>query len=251
MHDNQLSLNVLVRGREKDIEVREYVSPLDQKTYIEGREGSEFFIRIRNGTASRIVAVPSVDGLSVFDGKPASAQSRGFVIDALGTCDVKGWKLDNESVASFYFAGMNNASDDSYVARKGGAVEHKGVIGVIFFSEEAPPPAAKQPTILYHNRRSAGELPPLFHRQAPSPGEVSSNGWNDEGQLGTGFGKKKSAPTKSVEFKRGGELGRLALFYDDARGLKRRGIDVTARQLREPNPFPADNGCTPPPGWGG
>jgi len=41
----------------------------------------------------------------------------------------------------------------------------------------------------------------------------------------------------------------LTLYYDDARGLGKRGVDVRTSRVRPlGNPFPA-SGCTPPKGW--
>lgn len=73
-----------------------------------------------------------------------------------------------------------------------------------------------------------------------------------EQTLGTGFGEKTNFATQTVDFQRGDMIVLFELFYDDAQGLKRRGID-TRRPLARPSAFPADEpkGCTPPEGWRG
>jgi hypothetical protein len=75
--------------------------------------------------------------------------------------------------------------------------------------------------------------------------------------LGTGFGERMDFQTQSVSFIRGDMLVLMALWYDDKRGLQKRGIEtVRPSQVRystTPNPFPnrTDQGCTPPEGWQG
>lgn len=73
-----------------------------------------------------------------------------------------------------------------------------------------------------------------------------------EQTLGTGFGEATNFNTTSVEFERGDMIALVELFYDDAQGLKRRGIDVRRPTVR-PSAFPADEpkGCRPPAGWTG
>lgn len=73
-----------------------------------------------------------------------------------------------------------------------------------------------------------------------------------EQTLGTGFGAENTFETTTVEFERGDMHVLMELFYDDAQGLKRRGIDVR-RPAARPSAFPADEpkGCVPPQGWTG
>lgn len=73
--------------------------------------------------------------------------------------------------------------------------------------------------------------------------------------LGTGFGQATDFATQSVSFERGDINGIITLFYDDARGLRARGIDLSrksrSRANQQPNAFPGMSGCAPPPGWRG
>lgn len=86
-------------------------------------------------------------------------------------------------------------------------------------------------------------------RSATRGGEVEYEAQS----LGTEFGAATDFKTKTVSFNRGDHLTTLALYYDDREGLKRRGINVEYIQAvgNKPNPFPADVGCEPPPGWTG
>lgn len=73
--------------------------------------------------------------------------------------------------------------------------------------------------------------------------------------LGTGFGQCQGFETTSVSFDRGDMQAMLVLYYDDARGLKSRGIELArtkkARERVAPNAFPGLSGCKPPAGWQG
>jgi hypothetical protein len=102
------------------------------ETWIEGRKGSDFTIRIRNTSYNRILAVPSIDGLSVMDGEEASFDSSGYVISGQSHLDIPGWRLNNDEVAKFRFG----KSAKSYAAKKGKAL-NVGVIGVAVFEEKA------------------------------------------------------------------------------------------------------------------
>lgn len=73
--------------------------------------------------------------------------------------------------------------------------------------------------------------------------------------LGTGFGTSKEFETKSVAFERGDLLAMSVIYYDNAKGLKARGIDVgrkskTKHTAIEPQAFPTMN-CPIPPNWKG
>ena len=74
--------------------------------------------------------------------------------------------------------------------------------------------------------------------------------------LGTVFGSATEFATETVSFHRGDMLAMIVLMYDDARGLRARGIDLSRRARRAetqtPNAFPGlSTGCTPPKGWRG
>lgn len=244
-----LSLTVLVRVGNGYVDAREFRSPDDGNTYIEGREGSEFILRIRNGTHRRVLAIPSVDGLSTLDGKRDDSKWGGFVLEAYAHVDVKGWLRDREKAAAFQFAGMKNGVDDSYVARMGGDTNHKGVIGVLFLAEK---PALRE-AIKGHDSvmlmaSSASASKGVL--RASSAAEATSLSMEEQ-TLGTGYGRETDFRTRSASFRRGHEIATINLFYDDARGLKRRGIDVTKPLRKMPQAFPAGIGCPPPPGWNG
>lgn len=250
MLNGNVSLTVVIHGQKSAHEAREYVSPVDHQTYVEGRQGSNFTLRIRNGTARRVLAVPSVDGLSVLDGKPASANSSGYILNPHQTLEIPGWKLDGETAAKFFFAGETEAGDESYVAQIGGDVANKGVIGVIVFDEKPSRPVFRHPPAMMMASRGEGMKGVM--RSAPSSNSLSPSAAPEGAtaqSLGAGFGESTGFATRTAQFDRGGRIATLLIHYDDARGLKRVGIDVS-RPASRPSAFPADDvGCTPPAGW--
>lgn len=248
MRSGNLSLAVLIHGQKGSMEAREYVSPQDRHTYIEGREGSNFTLRIRNGSSRRVLAVISVDGLSVLDGKPAGIKSGGFILDPYGSIEVPGWMLNSQEAAKFFFAGRTEKGDASYVAQIGGDTANKGVIGVIFLGEVPSIPDIRdfrERSVMFSAPRGS-----VLRASAASASPSSPDMQVGAQSLGAGFGEASEFRTRQGDFRRGSEMVRILLHYDDARGLKRRGIDVS-KPLAQPSAFPADErGCTPPPGWG-
>lgn len=131
------SVAVLVNGRP----ITEYEH--DGDTFIEGREGSQYEIEFTNHTSQRVLALMSVDGLSVLDGKRATRDSQGYVVEAFGKVRVPGWRLSAEEVAAFKFGAVKS----SYNSQSGGDTANVGVIGVRVFSERPKPPTYN----IYHH----------------------------------------------------------------------------------------------------
>lgn len=259
MIKNNVEMSILINSHN----AREYSSPMDLQTYIEGREGSEFTIRITNRNSFRVLAIPSVDGLSILDGKPAGSNSSGYILEASQVLDIPGWKVDNATAAKFFFSGMKNSVDESYVAQSGNDTANKGVIGLMVFNEKpqyqnmmkgivaaAPMGAATlssnpmrafgmaSSTLMCSNSITASSATPTIDVSADSA-------------LGTGFGQATDFSTTKSTFERNDLLCLMVMYYKDARGLKKVGIDV-AKQITRPSAFPADNahnGCVPPSGW--
>lgn len=271
MESRGITLAVVMDARDgSDRTAREYVAP-DKDTYIEGREGTAFRIVVQNRTGRRVAVIPSVDGLSVMDGKKASDSSGGFVLEAHGRIEIPGWQRGSGKAARFEFAGMKDGQDASYVARIGGDVEHKGVIGLTVLEERRRPREPMKSALLARKgspfrgmsleaRGSEGVT--LSASSASASSSASSGIWGsqhedtsllDEGPeqtLGTGYGREVDFRTVKSDFVRGELLTRIALFYDDERGLKRRGIDTKRPVRAKPNPFPGnDEGCPAPAGW--
>ena len=101
------------------------------ESYVMGRTGERYVIRVSNHTGRRIEAVATVDGRDAVDGKPGDFQhKRGYLVPAWGQVDIDGWRLSQSQAAAFRFSSVA----DSYAARTGNARE-VGVIGVAVFPE--------------------------------------------------------------------------------------------------------------------
>jgi hypothetical protein len=289
MFTNNCELRVLVKGRP----ITEYFH--EAQNFIEGREGTEFEIQVRNKTGNRIMAVVSVDGLSVTEGTAAGPDSSGYVINAYQTITIPGWKLTGDQAAKFTFGSKSS----SYVAQASGDASNAGVIGLMLWSEKKPEVryvkdavygGARTPwdyikggdrtvcgsglgDYFGATRGMAGSLPnSIMSNSTVSSTMASASAASMDSDvtygasaasmsttvainnLGTEFGAATTFNTTSTTFNKDVVLDTLAMFYDDARGLKSRGIvlaqPVQTRATPTPNPFPA-MGCTPPKGWKG
>lgn len=137
MIHNNIELKVLIKGRS----ISEYRH--HGQTFIEGRAGSEYEIEVRNNHTVRMEVVLSVDGLSVIDGKPAGQTSSGYLIDALSSIRIPGWKVDANTTARFTFSG----NDKSYTQESGGDASNNGVIGLMAFVEKPKIISTYRPSI--------------------------------------------------------------------------------------------------------
>jgi len=252
MQRKQFELQVRVHGRP----VREYLH--EGRVYIEGRKGTDFTLRIANPTDRRILAVPTVDGLSVMDGQEGSFDSGGYVIDPFGHMNIPGWRLDDDQVAQFFFSKQGA----SYASKMGKPL-NVGVIACAIFLEKYVPSIILTSCYHVHTPYRGGESPNWTYtcdasndislsNTSGSVGEVSDR--LEAQNLGTGFGKKQDHRVTTVTFERASETPEavLELFYDDREGLQRRGVDLSKKPVvAVPKGFPAQKGCQPPAGWRG
>lgn len=129
---------VFVEGKE----VKEYNHK--NKTYVEGRRNSEYELYFRNKSSEEVLVIFSVDGLSVIDGKPASKNSRGYIVRGWDSVRVPGWTISDNKVAKFQFRPQGDRDNATYVEelkREGFDVDssNQGVIGCMVFSKKKPP----------------------------------------------------------------------------------------------------------------
>lgn len=228
--EGAIELEVLVHGRP----VQEY--PYQGMIFVEGRRKSEYTLRVRNNTSRRLVAVVSVDGLSVMTGQNASVSDSGYVVEAYDYVDIPGWRLNQREVAHFFFGSLPEA----YAAQMGKPT-NIGVIGAaIFFEKRFDVPVWNE-----------GNMKSLSMRGGPE-----SYGGEATRSIGTGFGRLTEHKVQSVRFDREDHTAAvMEIRYDDDEGLFRKyGIRVTSAHnagdsIIDANPFPGDTGATPPPGW--
>lgn len=272
-------LNILIGGKP----ITEYQH--EGNVFVEGRKGSEFEVEFKNKTNKQVLVVPSVDGKSVFDGKPATPESQGYVVRAWGSVRIPGWTLDNSAVAKFTFADKE-ASYSAAVTQEGEAVV-SGVIGALVYVEKEKP----QPVHVHHYHGTPRTPWPQYPGQWPYNGPMlmgssissadaksmtksvtrgataqsatlsasSANASHENTsatpfEMGAAFGAKSDFKTSMVEFERGTMEAPMQLYYDSRRNLEKRGIEVVKKEQRYLNELPQafqGTGCTPPPGWNG
>ena len=278
---NQYELSVVVNSRP----VTEYVH--QGLVFVEGRANSSYELQIKNNSYERIMAIPSVDGLGVIDGKPAGSESPGYIIEPYQTLNIPGWKVDDNFAAEFQFG----ASKSSYSNRTGKGQKNVGVIGLMVFrprpspqafinaysftstmtgtpspvTSGTPSPDWNTPTsgglvggsILMNNAMLGGNAA-MRGIAIPSGGAASLSKGPVTQSLGTEYGDATAFQTTTTTFdKRDPDFpdALMAVYYDDAAGLEARGIILSYRNTA-PQAFPiytssntASNFAPPPAGW--
>jgi len=231
------------------------VFELDGRSWVEGRPGERYVLRLHNRTARRIEVVVSVDGRDAVDGQPADDGKRGYVLAPWSVADVDGWRLSMAEVAAFRFT----YPEDAYASRMGGDPAELGVVKVAVFEEERPPEEPRPPLVLPGQApREERMLGPAD--RAAARGDARAAGEAEAG-LGTGFGERRGSEAYATTFERasGRPAARLELRYDRADALCRKGLThlcgpgpgpLVLPGDRPPPPPPPDDGYSqPPPGW--
>ncbi|MEO8487515.1 MAG: hypothetical protein ABI585_14375 [Betaproteobacteria bacterium] len=228
--------------------------------WIVGTPGHEYAIRIRNHTGTRILAVPSVDGVNAVTGETASPEQSGYVLEPYGSVEIAGWRKSLTHTAAFYFTNLA----DSYAARTGRPGD-VGVIGLAVFRERVPIAYAPQPRIA--ERRAERADAPASAAPYPSAEQGAAAGsMNKErdssdqlagarqksadAKLGTGHGRNETSYAQRVAFERASSAPEsvVAIRYDRREALVARGIIPGPRYAdRTPSAFPAWPGFTPDP----
>lgn len=244
-------------------------------TYVLGHYGTRYNVRVTNNSGSRIEAVVTVDGRDAISGNLGDyTNQRGYVIDPYGSVLVEGFRQSSSNVAAFRFT----SPGDSYSGRRGSG-QHVGVIGVAVFREKhrrpvavAPPPRPRPEP--WGGRwmggddlaeKSGGAPAPsaapaesealAADEAAPAPRSRAKRSYappRQQNNLGTRYGESQYSPVVEVPFERARSSRPnqiLSLYYDDARGLSNRGIQVYgyAPPPPAPQPFPTRQYAPPPP----
>ncbi|MCW5836697.1 MAG: hypothetical protein KIS78_30150 [Labilithrix sp.] len=100
------------------------------RTMVVGQAGQRYSVVLTNHTSHRFESVVTVDGLDVINGKPGTAENRGYVLLPFATLEIEGFRQSANAVAAFRFAAVG----ESYAAQTGSA-RNVGVIGVALFGE--------------------------------------------------------------------------------------------------------------------
>ncbi|HET7754813.1 MAG TPA: hypothetical protein VFK85_12965 [Anaeromyxobacteraceae bacterium] len=220
------------------------------RTYVLGALGERYSIRVWNDSGRRAEAVVSVDGRDVVDGRTASWEKRGYVVEPGDQLTIDGFRLSERSVAAFRFASVR----DSYAAKMGSARD-VGVVGVAVFAELEP----RGPVAPYGTPRDERSAPSAESR-SPAPGSAREDRRHTERRgLGTEFAEERRSRVRDVTFARANTRPEtvLVLRYDDRPGLLALGIDLDRRGAEceeawareSASPFRGDAFAEPPPGW--
>ena len=229
-------------------------------TYVLGGYGQRYNVRVVNRSNRRIEAVVTVDGRDAINGSQGKYSNRGYIVDAYGSVTIEGFRQNHSNVAAFRFTNPG----DSYAGRRG-STANVGVIGLAVFPERnrpRPTPIARPHRVTrnWGGGKGRGDLAPSAGapmddlasadaEAAPrSRAKRSSRRPAKSSNIGTRYGESVQSGVVEVAFRRASNRpGRvLSLRYDDANGLRAKGVIVDAHYSSRPNPFPA-GGFAPPP----
>ena len=274
MYHNNVTFELLTVN---DSPVTEYHH--NSRTYVEGRKGSEYKIRIKNNNYFNVLVVPSVDGLSVMNGKPADYKSSGYILYPYETIVIDGWRTDLMSVRKFIFTRKNK----SYSAKTEQGTNNLGVIGLAVFREKPrltytftsnpivphkmipdpspnPWPCPNQwyssTNIIFGSNQGSEIQSSMDSCSAPTGSTMrgSKKGLSNEPAVamaaaapaptvGTGMGNKKDSKVVTAAFDRNDRpYLTMQLFYYERKQLEKMGI-VQSHKVSEPqrpNPFPEE-----------
>jgi hypothetical protein len=217
------------------------------RSYVAGRPGARYAIRITNRSGGRILAVTAVDGINVLSGRTAAWGQSGYVFEPWQGYEITGWRKSDSQVAAFEFTSL----PDSYAARTGRPLD-VGVIGVAVFRERARP-VSRAVAPERESQRAAGALDDARGRRlaeaappaapaAPAttqPAPESSLAAKAD-RLGTGHGQREDSWVTSTQFERAGSAPDeiVSVQYDRYENLAAAGIVGDLPPIARPRSFP-------------
>jgi hypothetical protein len=172
------------------------------RSYVAGRPGARYAIRISNRSGARVLAVTAVDGINILTGKTAAWGQSGYVFEPWQTHELTGWRKSDSQVAAFEFTSL----PDSYAARTGRPLD-VGVIGVAVFRERTRPAwRDKEP-----DQRPIGALDERERRLAAPRSEAAADaaGQSSAGRADSAAPAQRAAPPPTAESKLAAQPDRL------------------------------------------
>lgn len=270
-------VEVLVNGSP----VKEYKH--ENKIYIEGKKNTKFSLRFKNNTGNSVLFVPSVDGLSILDGKDASLSSRGYIVRPYSSSIISGWRKNENEIAEFFFSD----GDSSYRKKSKKGTNNLGVIGAAVFREKKgifeqvaesafpiafpvyvpefpkfPKFPARPWDVKPGPETSYSTTGPLDFKTETGSGtveyksaendtaslkSVSINYSSSSGDLGTGWGETKKSLVETIPFEKESTPDAVfVLYYNSKENLEKAGVDMKSKtEYVTPSPFPGEY-CKPP-----
>lgn len=150
MTNQNIEVDVLINGRP----VKQFGQ--NGRVFIEARVDSEYSIKVRNSNSYRVLAVVSVDGVNVVNGKNANLEGTGYIIPGYSAVDIQGYRRDLSSVGAFKFTKKKKA----YAKQVSGTTQNVGVISVAVFKEKEKP--QPKPTVVHHWYTEVVEKPVYY-----------------------------------------------------------------------------------------
>jgi hypothetical protein len=219
--------------------------PYRGSTWVAGRPGSRYAVRLRNRTGARVLVVLSIDGVNAVTGETAAVGQAGYVLAPWQSSEITGWRKSLTEAAAFYFTAL----PDSYAARTD-RPDNVGVIGVAVFHEKRRElelsrrqfDSITEPRLAQNAERASGSSPAESAAPAaPSAaGETKARAPMRDERLGTGHGEREYAPTTQTIFERASERPNevVRLRYDSYENLLASGVIRPRRTQPVPEPFP-------------
>jgi hypothetical protein len=222
-------------------------------SWVAGRPGDRYAVRLSNRSGGRVLVVLSVDGVNAVSGETAATGQTGYVLGPWQSTEITGWRKSWSEAAAFYFTAL----PDSYAARTG-RPDNVGVIGAAVFRERVEQPVQRpwQAPPVARDRLGAGESASAERRAeaadgansgsmaapaaaSPQPREFESLAKADK--LGTGHGEREYSPTTQTTFERAGSQPDeiVQVRYDSWANLVAAGVVARPRPPAVPDPFPA------------
>ena len=222
--------------------------------WIAGEKGHRYSVRLRNGSAERVLVVVSVDGLNAITGEVAAPGQTGYVLNPWQTADISGWRKSSDEVAKFVFT----SPQGSYASRTG-RPDNIGVIGIAVFREanavarDLSPAVERRSLPALRGRADAAEAaaPAVVDSITTTGSAIRSPALEPAQRLGTGHGARETSRVRDTAFERASvaPAQQVEIRYDSARNLAARGIlPVPVQQPRDgtPRAFPSQYVPDPP-----
>jgi hypothetical protein len=102
------------------------------EVYVMAPKKGSYRISLYNHSNKRRLAVVTVDGVNVLDGKDGDFEGQGYVLGPRETMEIPGWRRDDGTVAAFLF----RPEEKSYANQTGRGTRNLGVVGVAVFDEK-------------------------------------------------------------------------------------------------------------------
>ena len=231
-------------------------------TWVAGRPGDRYAVRLTNRSPGRVLVVLSVDGVNAVSGDTAAVGQTGYVLAPWQSAEITGWRKSFTEAAAFYFTAL----PDSYAARTD-RPDNIGVIGAAVFRERVATPMQRpfepQPPVAARRYDDDDRKEPERRAQAQAGGSLGAaadaaasersnaapaaspsmrerDALAKADKLGTGHGEREYSPTTQTAFERASSQPSeiVQVRYDSYANLVASGVIGRTPAYAMPDPFP-------------